>query len=181
MIDESDTLKRVGCTKLFMPPETFLGGECSGRSVDVWSTGVTFFYFAMGYYPYYAMNPQKLKLLIETTDAIYPENIDKDLKNLFERCLAKDPTERITIEEAMKHPWITNNGEEPLDQWEGDQIILTPEDLVKAISSVRIDTGIFVAAKIKGKFFRARANVNDKKLVKKSVMKGLMSSMTTKA
>jgi len=40
----------------------------------------------------------------------YPANTHPDLLNLLMLLLEKDPSKRITIDEAKKHPWVTDNG-----------------------------------------------------------------------
>lgn len=172
MIDDSETLKMVGGTKLFMPPEAFFNhSNVKGRPLDVWSIGVTFFKLAMGYYPFDSKNIDKLKLLIETTEPIYIDTVDPRLRNLFEGCLKKNPEERITIDELMKHPWITMDGTVPLNKWEGAAINVTDEEISKAITKLRIDTSIFVAAMLKSKYRRAKDRV-EQTFFRKGLAKG---------
>eukprot|EP00817_Percolomonadidae_sp_ATCC50343_P004925 CAMPEP_0117425790 /NCGR_PEP_ID=MMETSP0758-20121206/6022_1 /TAXON_ID=63605 /ORGANISM="Percolomonas cosmopolitus, Strain AE-1 (ATCC 50343)" /LENGTH=188 /DNA_ID=CAMNT_0005210547 /DNA_START=999 /DNA_END=1565 /DNA_ORIENTATION=- len=43
-----------------------------------------------------------------------PSDTSETLKDLFHNLLNKDPKKRITLDELMTHPWITNNGMMPL-------------------------------------------------------------------
>lgn len=43
---------------------------------------------------------------IKTQPVNYPQNIDNDLKDLFQKLLMKDPEKRITIPKIKIHPWI---------------------------------------------------------------------------
>ena len=174
MIDESDSLNSFGGTRLFMPPETYDGIPCSGRAIDIWSTGVTFFKYATGEYPYNTNSLDKLKLLLETTSPIYPETMSKELKNMLEKCLIKDPKLRIGISGLMKDPWVTLNGKYPIKRLDY-QLTITDEDIKKAIVTIKADVGIFVATKLNNSFRRTQKKLLNRKHVKKAVYSSLIS------
>eukprot|EP00483_Globobulimina_turgida_P003897 UN03905 len=41
-------------------------------------------------------------------------HIDDNLRDFLAKILLKDPSKRITLQQAMVHDWITNHGKEPL-------------------------------------------------------------------
>ena len=68
----------------------------------------------------------------------YSENISPTLKDLFIRILDKNPDTRITISGLRIHPWVTNNGQEPLlsleENFQGVVTYVTPEEILAAIT-----------------------------------------------
>jgi [calcium/calmodulin-dependent protein kinase] kinase len=40
--------------------------------------------------------------------------LNPQLEDLIKKILIKDPEKRYTIAEIKQHPWITNNGKEPM-------------------------------------------------------------------
>jgi serine/threonine protein kinase len=52
MMKKDDEFEKVGGTKMFLAPETWMGGKFKGKPVDIWALGVTFHYLAFGVYPF---------------------------------------------------------------------------------------------------------------------------------
>lgn len=81
-------------------------------AVDIWAYGIVLYEMAVGY------KPKKIKHLSlpQLTDNIpyFKKNwVQKDpnLIDLIRCCLQKDPADRITAEEALKHPYFTFDNE----------------------------------------------------------------------
>lgn len=103
----------------YMAPEVIMNGSFGsydGEKADSWSAGVLLYYMTFGMYPFGSssvkLSPvQKLRRTI--TDIMeerleFPEsvNIDDSLRALISKMLARDPSQRISIEEVMHHPWF---------------------------------------------------------------------------
>lgn len=58
------------------------------------------------------------------------------LKNLLQRILVKEPSERITLSEIKKHDWITSNGVTVLPETSRSSLSVEPEEIEGAITSV---------------------------------------------
>eukprot|EP00835_Amoeboradix_gromovi_P002255 NODE_123_length_18841_cov_0.279693.p12 type:complete len:123 gc:universal NODE_123_length_18841_cov_0.279693:15218-15586(+) len=65
-----------------------------------------------GYVPFYGDSQQaifyEIVKLQPEFDAEYWGHVSKDAKDLILRLLDKDPQTRITMKEALEHPWITS-------------------------------------------------------------------------
>ncbi|XP_015238419.1 PREDICTED: calcium/calmodulin-dependent protein kinase kinase 1-like isoform X1 [Cyprinodon variegatus] len=105
-------------TPAFMAPEMIKGQEQSfnGKALDVWAMGITLYSFVFGECPFYDDYVISLHNKIKNEAVDFPENpsISNDLRDLIERMLDKNPETRITIPEIKLHPWVTENGSNPL-------------------------------------------------------------------
>lgn len=74
-----------------------------------------------GYPPFYDDNEHKLFDKIrrcdwDFDDAVW-EEVSKPAKDLIQRLIVKDPTKRLTVEQILRHPWMTlkNVSTDPLN------------------------------------------------------------------
>jgi len=86
------------------------------QKADSWSAGVLLYYMVFGMYPFgtssVKLSPvQKLRRTI--TDIMeerleFPESVNTDdsLRALISKMLARDPSQRLSIEGVMHHPWF---------------------------------------------------------------------------
>ena len=116
----ADTLTEVAGTPAFMAPELFDDApRYSGRAADVWALGATLYCLTVGRPPYMANSERELvaKLRSAGVDAVepaYPRELLPALRNLLRRMLCKDPAARIRLRDVREHPWVTDEGTEPL-------------------------------------------------------------------
>ena len=83
------------------------------EKIDIYSFGVTLYYLFYGEYPY-KLNDVKSKeydnilKYIKNEELIFPETrkMSKLLKDFLTKILEKDYNKRLTIKEALNHPWI---------------------------------------------------------------------------
>ncbi|CAG8520286.1 7035_t:CDS:10 [Paraglomus occultum] len=109
------TVKPAG-SPAFMAPELCESGhgEISGKATDIWSMGVTLYCMLFGTLPFVKDNVVELYESIKNDEPPMPETTDPRLKDLFKKILAKNPSERITLQQLREHPWVTNDGTEPM-------------------------------------------------------------------
>ncbi|XP_028275226.1 calcium/calmodulin-dependent protein kinase kinase 1b isoform X2 [Parambassis ranga] len=111
-------LSSTAGTPAFMAPETMTEHEqsFSGKALDVWAMGVTLYCFVFGKCPFYDEYIVSLHNKIKNKAVEFPETpvISNELRELTERMLDKKPETRITIPEVKLHPWVTENGLNPL-------------------------------------------------------------------
>ncbi|KAG8182438.1 hypothetical protein JTE90_012452 [Oedothorax gibbosus] len=102
-----DELGRIG-TSHFMAPEIVLKAPY-GKPADVWSCGVLLYVLLTGTLPFYGTNKWlyesicsgKVNMVGRPWDII-----SGHAKDLLNKMLALKPSDRVTVDEALEHPWI---------------------------------------------------------------------------
>ena len=81
---------------------------CEGPEVDVWSMGVCLFLLATSYFPFGGETSQEVWNEIRKNHLWIPDCIANDvfLVDLLHRMLAFEASERLTIPEILRHPWL---------------------------------------------------------------------------
>lgn len=104
----------------YIAPEVF--NENYGKEIDVWSAGVILYILLSGSPPFWAENEKDIfgEILVGNLDLQNPPwpSISPSAKDLIRKMLTRDPKERITITDALEHPWLRENGvasDKPMD------------------------------------------------------------------
>ncbi|XP_041851003.1 calcium/calmodulin-dependent protein kinase kinase 1b [Melanotaenia boesemani] len=155
-----DLLSSTVGTPAFMAPETISENQqsFSGKAVDVWAMGVTLYCFVFGECPFYDDYIVSLHNKIKDKPVEFPETpgITAELKDLIERMLDKNPAQRITIPEVKLHPWMTENGSNPLplEEEHCKAVEVTEEEVQNSIKLIpSLSTVILVKSMLRKRSF----------------------------
>lgn len=94
----------------YAPPEVLRGRPYEAMPRDLWSVGVMLYALFTGVLPFGSSHSQETKDRIYSTQPNFDAphfTSSKEAKHFLQRLLDKDPIKRLTLAEAMTHPWIT--------------------------------------------------------------------------
>ena len=77
-----------------------------GKSADIWSLGVLLYLMATGQFPFEDESMPKLLHKVTHEPVPVPQGVSKELRDLLQKLLQKQPEMRIDITEIFDHPWI---------------------------------------------------------------------------
>ncbi|CAH0395331.1 unnamed protein product [Bemisia tabaci] len=80
--------------------------------VDIWSLGITLIEFAQMEPPNHEMSPMRVLLKIQKSDPPkldQPSKWSKDFNDFISKALIKDPSQRPTADDLLKHSFISKN------------------------------------------------------------------------
>lgn len=89
----------------YIAPEIM--GKCSyGKPADLWSTGIVIYEMLAGYQPFYPPSA----CMDEDADFTGGgwNKISEVAQNLVKGLLHRDPAKRLTVQQALAHPWFEN-------------------------------------------------------------------------
>ena len=110
--NNNEILKEQCGTPAYIAPEVVSGDGYSGFPVDMWSSGIVLYSLLMGCVPFKAQNLNELQGLIMSGNYKQIEGLSKNASDLLNKLLEINPNKRINVDEALNHPWFSENIDE---------------------------------------------------------------------
>ncbi len=98
-------------TLSFVAPEVLVR-QPYNKQIDIWSMGIILYYMLTGALPFDDDddNEEKIAKMIVFGDVPFPDKLFKDkskeLIDIIQQCLVKNPEKRIQVSEYIQHGWI---------------------------------------------------------------------------
>nr|XP_060640996.1 calcium/calmodulin-dependent protein kinase type IV-like isoform X1 [Anolis sagrei ordinatus] len=111
IVDEQDTMKTVCGTPGYCAPE-ILHGSPYGPEVDMWSVGVITYILLCGFEPFFDPRGDQYmysRILNCDYEFVSPwwDEVSLNAKDLVQKLIVLDPQKRLTVQQALEHPWVT--------------------------------------------------------------------------
>lgn len=162
---DDDKLNSSAGTPSYLPPEACQSGDYHGKPFDIWCCGVTLYVLLYGCVPFQGDTIMTIYHSIIHDEPKYPENINSDLLDIFSKLLEKKPTLRITLEELMIHPWVTDKGKNPIKNDYISPEAVSTFDIENAIApgeTLKLIDKFVLMSKLKSKFINKIKIARDK-------------------
>ncbi|KAK6109169.1 Immunoglobulin I-set domain family protein [Brugia pahangi] len=163
-IDTKESATLLFCTAEFCPPEV-INMEPVGLSADMWATGVITYALLSGASPFVGATNQETIVNVSCSDWHYRDTIWNEVsdlaKDFIAKLIVKNKHERMTVAEALAHPWITTQklrtkrGKVPLSKKKDFFIRKQPSNVLVPIGKLIKIGAIFRHHSMDGAFERA--------------------------
>ncbi|XP_042366512.1 serine/threonine-protein kinase 17A [Plectropomus leopardus] len=112
MVSSQQEIREIMGTPEYVAPE-ILNYEPISTATDMWSTGVLAYVMLTGISPFLGENKQETFLNISQLNVSYTEEelqqLDQAALSFIQTLLCKQPQDRATAEQCLKHPWLQSS------------------------------------------------------------------------
>ncbi|MED6240220.1 hypothetical protein ATANTOWER_017729 [Ataeniobius toweri] len=113
ILEEAALMRTLCGTPSYLAPEVFTHASTTGYglAVDAWSLGVLLFVCLSGYAPFHeSFSENSVKeQIIRGEFTMVPSKwrrVSNQAKDVVRKLLVVDPTQRMSVDEALQHPWL---------------------------------------------------------------------------
>ncbi|XP_051806932.1 serine/threonine-protein kinase Chk2 isoform X2 [Acanthochromis polyacanthus] len=117
ILEESVLMRTLCGTPSYLAPEVFTQASTTGYSlaVDAWSLGVLLFVCLGGYPPFhesFSDKPVTDQIILGEFTMVPSKwrHVSDQAKDVVRKLLVVDPSKRMSIEDALQHPWLQDQG-----------------------------------------------------------------------
>ncbi|OHT13360.1 CAMK family protein kinase [Tritrichomonas foetus] len=108
-VDESGLVETPCGSPCYASPECISGEPYEGQKSDIWSCGVIIFAALTGQLPWTKKNQHQLFKQIKKGEYTIPHFLSSECTSFISGLMTVNTEQRLTIEEALIHPWIIKN------------------------------------------------------------------------
>jgi len=106
----SDKMSECSGTPGYVAPEVLQQSEPYTNTVDMWSVGVVTYILLVGFPPFFDQSDPALFKKIINVEYNFDDDswrgVSDEAKDFIKKLLVKNPTERLTPEQAKAHAWL---------------------------------------------------------------------------
>ncbi|KAG8195836.1 hypothetical protein JTE90_008531 [Oedothorax gibbosus] len=99
----------------YAAPELFEGRQYSGPKADVWSLGVVLYVLVCGALPFDGSTLHSLRSRVLAGKFRIPYFMSSECEHLIRHMLIVDPAKRLSIDQILKHKWVTQETDPVFD------------------------------------------------------------------
>lgn len=92
----------------YLPPE-MIEGKAHDKMVDIWSLGVLCYEFLVGFPPFESQTQDETYRRIRRCVCQFPDHVSPGARDLIQKLLRYNPSDRLSLEGVLNHPWIKEN------------------------------------------------------------------------
>lgn len=162
LLDKNYNVRLVdfGLSKAFSKNDPFLQTTCGSpayvapeiikekpytSAADIWSLGVLLYAMVAGHLPFNGDNISMMLQEILNSKPQIPKSLSPNLRELISRLLIKEPGARITLQQIIEHPWLT--------EFEDSRLLTEDFGLInsfKVVNPQELDAGVVSEMRILG-------------------------------
>mmetsp|Transcript_14698 Transcript_14698/g.30423 ORF Transcript_14698/g.30423 Transcript_14698/m.30423 type:complete len:404 (+) Transcript_14698:11-1222(+) len=132
--DGDDLISKSAGTPAFIPPECCQTGPFRGKLADIWSAGVSLFFFYHGSCPFVCGNMMQLYEMIQNDPIVYDKSLPPEVLDILQGILNKDPAQRFDMGRIKAHPYFASAPGAAATQDMGEPITVTEDEVQNAMT-----------------------------------------------
>ena len=105
-INTNEMMKTFCGSPAYCAPECLSKIQYDGRLSDVWSLGTILYAMVTGDNPWNCSNTSKMIQQILAGNYTVPDFLSEDCKSLITSMLVVNPSDRISVQQILDHPWL---------------------------------------------------------------------------